>query len=246
MARFMLAHLNNGTYNGVAILRPETVERMHSRVFSLVEDMNGFAHGFYETSRNGQRVIGHGGNLYYFHSTMHLLLEQGIGLYLSYNSIGNQPNPTCREMVYGAFCDRYFPHTPLPAESTPPPAQLEEENKALESALGAYWPSRRGSSTIAAFLYSKSESTLTQQRGADGEAILIMKRSALTTNYAGVSKRFQRIAPMRWREVNGQSRLALIADPAGDGGWMVVTDVPIFELQQVPQLMRRGFNTVQH
>jgi len=138
MTRFMLAHLNNGSYNGAAILRPETVERMHSRVFAVVDDMNGFAHGFYESSRNGQRVIGHGGDLYYFHSTMQLFLDQGIGLYLSYNSIGNLPNSMSRELVYGAFSDRYFPYTPPSATTASSPAQLEEEKKALESALGAY------------------------------------------------------------------------------------------------------------
>jgi len=86
------------------------------------------------------------------------------------------------------------------------------------------------------------ESTLTLQSGG---AIIVVEGSALTTNYAGAPKRFATIAPMRWREVNGRSRLALINDPAGDGGaWMVVTNVPIFVLQQVPPLQRRTFNTV--
>ena len=46
---------------------------MHARAFGLHPDMNGMALGFYEESRNGHRIIGHGGDTVYFHSGLHLV-----------------------------------------------------------------------------------------------------------------------------------------------------------------------------
>ncbi|HLE55684.1 MAG TPA: serine hydrolase domain-containing protein, partial [Rhodothermia bacterium] len=51
MARFMTAHLQQGQYAEARILRPETVSRMHSRLFELNPAANGMALGFYEESR---------------------------------------------------------------------------------------------------------------------------------------------------------------------------------------------------
>ena len=46
------------------------------------------AYGFYEESRNGHRIIGHGGDSQWFHSDMHLMLDNGLGFFISYNSEG--------------------------------------------------------------------------------------------------------------------------------------------------------------
>src|SRR5262249_35419057 len=71
IARFMIAHLQDGQYEGSRILRPETARLMHSRLFGLDPAANGMAYGFYEESRNGHRIIGHGGDTVYFHSDLH-------------------------------------------------------------------------------------------------------------------------------------------------------------------------------
>jgi hypothetical protein len=72
MARFMIAHLQNGQYNGQQILRPETAQLMHSPANVPFPGMNAMAHGFYQTNINGLRVIGHGGDTVAFHSDLHL------------------------------------------------------------------------------------------------------------------------------------------------------------------------------
>ena len=86
MSRFMIAHLQNGKLESAQILRPETATQMHSRQFGLSPALNGMCLGFYEESRNGKRIIGHGGDTIYFHSDLHLMLENGIGFFVSYNS----------------------------------------------------------------------------------------------------------------------------------------------------------------
>src|SRR6266487_506204 len=53
MAKFMIAHLQDGRFDGAQILRPETVQLMHSRQFGYHDDMNGMAGEFYEETRNG-------------------------------------------------------------------------------------------------------------------------------------------------------------------------------------------------
>jgi len=78
MAKFMIAHLQDGKLNDAQILRPETAKTMHSRQFGLHQALNGMCLGFYEESRNGHRIIGHGGDTVYFHSDLHLVLDSGV------------------------------------------------------------------------------------------------------------------------------------------------------------------------
>src|SRR5581483_4007460 len=70
MCNFMIAHLQDGKFGQVQILRPETAREMHSRQFAADSRLNGMALGFYEESRNGHRIIGHGGDTVYFHSDL--------------------------------------------------------------------------------------------------------------------------------------------------------------------------------
>lgn len=106
MAKFMIAHLNEGAYGEVRILERETARLMHSRVFSPHPNLNGSGLGFYETWTNGRRVIGHGGDTFWFHSDLALLPEDEVGLFVSYNSA---EGPKGRRSLVEAFMDRYYP-----------------------------------------------------------------------------------------------------------------------------------------
>src|SRR5260370_34613955 len=70
MTRFMLAFLQDGTVDGVAILRRETVREMESRQFELHPMINGIGLTFMEYSMNGQRIIATVGDTAYLHSAM--------------------------------------------------------------------------------------------------------------------------------------------------------------------------------
>src|SRR5947207_8597812 len=100
---------------------------MHTRQFSNLPDMSGMCLGFYEESRNGHRIIGHGGDTFYFHSDLHLILDAGVGFFISYNSAGKgETSP--RTMLWEAFLDRYFPYTP-PAAALP--ASAKQDTRAV-------------------------------------------------------------------------------------------------------------------
>lgn len=226
MAKYMIAHLQNGEYNGVRILKPETAQLMHSRAFGLVPDMNGMAYGFIEDTRNGHRSIGHGGDTQWFHSDMHLMLDQNLGFFVSYNSAGKDEGSP-RNILWQNFLDRYFPYTP------PEAAKLATEERDAKSAVGTYWSSRRPETTIfsATSLFDQGKVTVNSDRTIS---------LAFAKDFAGNPKHFREIAPMMFRQEHGQSRLAFIDDYAGN--LMIVTDAPIHVLQTVPRWKSQRLN----
>jgi CubicO group peptidase (beta-lactamase class C family) len=226
MTRYMIAHLQNGQYNGAQILKPETAQLMHSRAFGLVPDMNGMAYGFYEDTRNGHRTIGHGGDTQWFHSDMHLMPDQNLGFFVSYNSAGSGEGSP-RNILWQNFLDRYFPYSP------PEAPKLETAAGDAKSAVGTYWPSRRSVTTMfsATSLFDQGKVSV----NSDGSLSFGFAR-----DFAGNPKHFREIAPMMFREEHGQSRLAFIDDYAGHR--MIVTDAPITVLQTVPRWKSRRLN----
>src|SRR5438270_12586477 len=114
---------------------------MHSRQFANLPDMNGMCLGFYEETRNGHRIIGHGGDTQYFHSDLHLIPDAQVGFFVSYNSAG-KGEVRAREAVWHAFLDRYFPYHGPDGPATPSASQD------AKSVSGHYIVSRRGEKTI--------------------------------------------------------------------------------------------------
>jgi len=106
MARFMIAHLQDGRYGDGRILEEATARRMHSRLFSPDPRIPGMAHGFYEVDANGRRAIAHGGDIAYFHSELLLLPEENVGIFVSFNS---DSGSRARDQIVPLFLDRYFP-----------------------------------------------------------------------------------------------------------------------------------------
>src|SRR6476659_3950574 len=72
MGRFMIAHLQNGAYDGTRILREDTAIQMHTSATDTVNPLNRIMLGFYESSINGHRGIAHGGDTEWFHSDLQL------------------------------------------------------------------------------------------------------------------------------------------------------------------------------
>jgi CubicO group peptidase (beta-lactamase class C family) len=218
MAKYMIAHLQNGQYNGAQILKPETAQLMHSRTFELVPEMNGMAYGFYEETRNGHRIIGHGGDSQWFHSDMHLMPDQNLGFFVSYNSAGRSEGSP-RTILWQNFLNRYFPYTP------PAGQQVANSANDAKATVGTYWSSRRSETTIVSATSMLSESDV--KVNSDGTISL-----SAAKDFAGNSKHFREIAPMLFREENGQSRLAFIKNYAGQQ--VILTDAPIHIWQPVP------------
>lgn len=218
MTHFMIAHLQDGQYEGVQILKPETAKLMHSRQFENLPTMNGMALGFYEETRNGHRIIGHGGDTQYFHSDLHLIPDAQVGFFVSYNSAG-KGEVSNREAVWHAFLDRYFPYQ-IP-EGQPVASAADD----ARSVSGHYLVSRRSQTTILKVLGVAGQAKVSTND--DGTISLSDLKGP-----NGEPEKLREIAPMMFREVNGQDRVGFKRDSAGK--LVGVIDFPFMVFQEAP------------
>jgi CubicO group peptidase (beta-lactamase class C family) len=85
MAKFMMAHLNEGCYKGTCILQPSTIAEMHRRQAGTPYDGQAAAYGFVEATQHGQRLVGHSGAIRGFGNSLNLLPDHNLGYFLSFN-----------------------------------------------------------------------------------------------------------------------------------------------------------------
>jgi CubicO group peptidase (beta-lactamase class C family) len=112
MGRFMLAWLQGGELGSARILEPDTVRLTLETKLPIVPPLNSMLLGFFEETLNGRRVVGHRGDSQYFHSTLNLFPDDGVGVYLVVNSTGRDgASETVITGFMSAFADRYFPAT---------------------------------------------------------------------------------------------------------------------------------------
>ncbi|QIB64535.1 serine hydrolase domain-containing protein [Kineobactrum salinum] len=194
MAKFMLAHLQQGEYRGQRILQPATAALMHSRTLSPDPHLNGIALGFYETWINGRRTIGHGGSTLNFMSELMLVPEAGVGLFVTFNS---PPGGRAHAALKHAFMDRYFPAV------LPSVASIEGFEERAGDYAGAYRGLRRSYTTLEK-LYSAF---------GDIKVQVMPDRSLLVAGLMGDSKRWLEISPGVFRERHGDEMIAFQRDP---------------------------------
>jgi CubicO group peptidase (beta-lactamase class C family) len=226
ISRFMIAHLQNGKFESAQILRPETAIQMHSRQFGLSPALNGMCLGFYEESRNGKRIIGHGGDTIYFHSDLHLMLESGIGFFVSYNSAG-KGDISPRSALWYHFLDRYFPYTPPKVE------KLASADADAKTVAGRYLTTRRSESS---FLKVGAVEENVQVTPDENGTIKVEPFK----DFNGQIKKWQEIAPLVYRAVNGQDLLAFVHD--AQGNMVLAPNFPAAAEQRVSLVWSADFN----
>lgn len=223
MTQFMIAHLHGGAIGETQILKPETARLMHSSQSTPVPGLPGFALGFYEEDRNGQRIIGHGGDTVFFHSDLHLLMDKDVGIFMSFNSAGSAAGGShlVRRAVFDAFMDRYFP-SPTEEPATAPTAKADGQRVA-----GYYLASRRNESAVR-WLYFMIQTKVT----SDAEGIVTVSDFR---DYAGNPIRWREVGPLRYREVGGSQVLDFVAGPDGSIRYIATNYIPAIEIfQRVP------------
>lgn len=217
IAQFMLAHLQNGQLGEARILKPETVKLMHSNLFSLDPAANAMTHGFYEENSHRLRIIGHGGDTVFFHSDLHLILEKGVGFFISYNS-GGRNQSGGRGAIWKAFLNRYFPAQP----SNEPTLESAKQN--AQAVAGSYMNSRMSVTTL-----FKSISLLGLAKVVPNEDGTIQVSLLLDQN--GKPKKWREVAPMTFRDVNGDE--LLIFKPDANGQMQMILPYPFMVLTKV-------------
>ena len=190
-AAFMNAQLSRSP----KLLREETWEQMWSP--GLGEDKLGnrakageMGLGYFDLSRHGQRVVGHGGDIPGWHSQFELYPEEKTGIFISYNGDGNGSDSSnnLREDLAQGFADRYFPGETVKASGSKDSAEHARQ------VAGSYVPSRvPWASFAAAWVPALFPATIehTGDGGLkDGETQLV------------------EVEPWVWRQVDGRSAIA--------------------------------------
>jgi CubicO group peptidase (beta-lactamase class C family) len=203
MTRLMLAFLAEGTLDGAAILKPETIREMEAKQFQLHPALRALGLILMEYPGNGQRVVGHAGDSFFFHSDMILMPDAHIGLFISYNSAGSRFGGGRGEVIR-AFLNRYFPD-PASAPPEVDPKMAEADGRAVS---GFYTTSRRSESS-----FLKIGAILGQFAvRSDAKGILTLEGYK---NLRGNLKRWREIGPLLYQEVDGPDLLAFRRDDKG-------------------------------
>ena len=190
-AAFMNAQLSRSP----KLLREETWEQMWSP--GLGEERLGnrakageMGLGYFDLSRHGQRVVGHGGDIPGWHSQFELYPEEKTGIFISYNGDGNGSDSSnnLREDLAQGFADRYFPGETVKASGSKDSAERARQ------VAGSYVPSRVPWASFAAAWVPTLFPATIEQTGDGG-----LKDGK--TQYVEVE-------PWVWRQVDGRSAFA--------------------------------------
>ena len=215
MAKFMLAHLGNGTYNGQRILAESTAVRMHTRAFAHDPRLPGFDLGFYEKSSHGVRIVGHGGDTGLFHTDLALFPTEGLGVFVSYNT------NTGGELSFGPFLRQFLDHYYPVAPNAPAPfAGAVEQAKRV---AGKYEFNRRSYTTFQRAFGLAGPITVTAE-----DSGRVMLRSPLGTAH------LVPVGPMLYRDVASDDMVAFKAGPDSTVRYGFMGNVPMMVLERVP------------
>jgi CubicO group peptidase (beta-lactamase class C family) len=196
MGHFMIAHLQDGEYQGRRILEPATAQMMHNSPLTILPPLNRMELGFFETNLNGREVIGHLGDTQSFHTSLHLFLKDGVGFYASFNSPGKAGAAgNLRAALFEDFADRYFP-----GSETKGRVDAKTSAGHARAMAGRWEASRRSESSflnIASLIGQLKISV-----GPDGGLLLPLP------GLNGQPRHWVETAPFVWRDKDGHMRLA--------------------------------------
>jgi CubicO group peptidase (beta-lactamase class C family) len=206
-AKFMLAHLNDGQLGGGRILKSETARRMREPLFRHDPKTNPMCYGFMDLSRNGQRIVGHGGDTLWFHSLMELLPDRRVGLFVSYNTDTSAGE---REVLFDAFLRRYFPVPDPPAIK--PASDFHERAKRF---AGEYGMTRYSHSTV-----TKLAALMSVVK------VSVNDDDTLTIGSGDRARRYVEVEPFVFREIDGPGKFVFQEDKDGGMRYLFIADVP--------------------
>ena len=204
MGRFVIAHLQNGRYDGHRILSDSAAARMHRQYVTMHPRIPGWTLGFQVNDLNGRYLIEHGGDIGGFSSLLTILPNEGVGLFVVHHLEGRNLRFDIRRLIL----DRYFPG--------PPPAKPPEPQPAAAPRL------RRFAGTYRASIYCHSCK-------GDGPPVQDFEVTAKPDGTIGVwDDRWVEQSPLYFVNLDGTKHLGFAQDGAGRilgltaGSWRVL------------------------
>lgn len=226
MARFMIAHLQNGKFGENRILKEETARQMQSLLHTHDRRVDGNAHGFWELKLNNLRTIGHGGDTIWFHTLLILIPEKNVGLFVSYNSAGG--GGPARDQLLQAVLDRYYPAPEMPELKS-----SSDFKKRAKRFAGGY--------KMARVVYTSYEKLMALMMKAD---VKVTDEGTLLTPFpAGLGdKQWVEVEPLVFRELGGQDTLVFREDNKGRITHAFISSFPYFALIKMAWHETPGFH----
>jgi CubicO group peptidase (beta-lactamase class C family) len=208
-AKFMLAHLNDGQLGQARILKPETARRMREPLFQHDPKTSAICYGFLEQRRNGQQIVGHGGDTFWFHSLLELIPDRRVGLFVSYNT---DSGAGAREPLFNAFLRRYFPQPEPPVVTAP--AEFRERAKRL---AGEYGAARYSHSTIGKLVALMNAVNVS-----------VNEDNTITISNGSSTGRYVEVEPFVFREIDGTRKVVFREDTGGQVRYLFLADLSPF------------------
>ena len=219
MAKFMIAHLNDGA----GLLKPETAKLMHEYRYDVVPGLHRMALGFYEQNINGHRVLAHGGDTSLFHSDLSIFIDDNVGLFISVNSAGSEGAPRAiRERLFDEFGDRYFP-----GKRTAARLDAETSKKHVEQLAGSYFNSRGIRTNFLHILDLLSPIRI----GPDDKGQL---SAPMVTNTGNKPRRWVEVEPYVWQDLDSDEKLAAKVVNGKVDRWSFDTVSPFMMMDRAP------------
>ncbi len=213
MLHFMQTHLRYGQYQDTTILNSSTGRLMQQPAFRQAKQVNPMRYGFIDQSQNGVEIIGHGGDTFWFHSTMMLFPEHDLGFFLSFNS-ANGGGTYGR--LFSDFVDHYFPEDNVTIDT------LQMGQEQLQRFTGSYranrYPHERFTHIIA--LLGSSEVTATE----DG---------TLKTMDDGEANYWFPVDSLTFQNTQNTSIIAFDENEQGKITHMLRGELPIFAFEKI-------------
>jgi len=220
--KFAQAILNGGEYEGGRILKPETVTQMLTRNFTHDDRMMGMALGFYETGRNGLRLVGHGGDTIYFHSDLVIDQKNDLAYFVSFGGGGGS---IVRSAFMGAFYDAFYPQEKK--KIIPPSDFSARAGKYAGTYL--FWRSS----------FSKIEKLLML---VGGISVKPMADNTLLMALGGKASRYAETDKNLFQEINGSGKIAFQENDKGLITGFVKDGLPFMSTFKAPFYYTGGFN----
>lgn len=225
MVHFMIANLQEGRFGDAQILKPDSARLMHERQLELAPGMPGMTFGFSEGACRGYRYIGHGGDVWFFHTQLALFPSLNLGVFFSANTSGlGDP----RAIILRSIIDRYFPVVHSLDSATVNPSS---DTRPLS---GYYKATRRWDSSVL-----KLRSLYAEVRiSANADGTITSDR----IEEHGQLKPLSEVAPLRYCDDSGDNCIAFRRDASGR--LEMVTANPYEVFQQVPWYEERPLNLI--
>jgi hypothetical protein len=233
MARFLIAHLQDGRYSAAGIddgriLKESTIQQMHSTLYAPDPRLLGTAYGLFDFSDNGQRTFGHNGSTSGFNTLLLLMPEQNLGVFVAYNS-DSAWNLVLQHLGFQrAFFDHYYPVSIV--EGIQPLADFANRAGRFE---GTYQLNRMAYTTLEKFLEFTGGSTVEVSASSDGTLLW-------TTPWG--EWRFVEVEPLYFRMVDANVSIAFREDDRGRITHLFSDLTPMYTFERLAWYQTAGFN----